>query len=395
MISHNDQIHKRDQEKKGMTPSQNLMPTVILASRPLRCFIFSTSSSLPYCFLNMISSSRMETFVGLVLLSVVWLIREVQLPGQASTGSHSTTNSWLGDGTSEKCENAKRLSTLDRTDCALRMDQAVCRVAAIDDWPIPYQCVGSNYDALEAALRVFRANFELNGATWGRRLYGLPAHSRVLFFGNAHTRQIAQSLACMADQEVTRIQILDEETDTTRIDFSNNSTLVMFSDERVLLSDEWLDYLATAGGVSLGDFDALILGLFNDCQAQLKSQAFDCESMTDIMFRQIADIFTDGPILFVSEMAATRSDESTAVRDLIRFYRDTLKRRNMWFISGRRYITQVKLEGAAANETDPDQDALNEGTLARSLARCQGEYGGHADLLAWDVTEFLYNQLVK
>ena len=344
----------------------------------------------------MVSRSRMETFVGLVLLSVVLLVREVQLPGQASQDSHSTTNSWLSSGgTSEKCENTKRLSKLDRTDCAVRVDQSVCRVAAIDDWQIPYQCTGPNYDALEAALRVFRANVEQHGETWGRRLYGLPAHTRVLFFGNAHTRQIATSMACQQDEQVTRIQILDEETETTRIDFSNNSTLVMFTDDRVLLSDEWMDYLATAGDISLSDFDALILGLFNDCQAELKSQAFECESMTDIMFRQIADTFTTGPILFVSEMAATRSDESTAVRDLIRYYRDTLKRRNMWFINGRRDIGQVGLEGAAANETDPDQDAVNDGTLARSLTRCQGEYGGQPDLLGWDITEFLYNQLVK
>mmetsp|Transcript_5440 Transcript_5440/g.10838 ORF Transcript_5440/g.10838 Transcript_5440/m.10838 type:complete len:349 (+) Transcript_5440:175-1221(+) len=344
------------------------------------------------------SRSRMETFVGLVILSVVLLLREVQLPGQGSRLPRSTTNSWLSNGgASEKCEQQKRLSKLDRTDCAVRVDQSVCRVASIDDWAIPYQCAGPQYDALEAALRVFRANVEEeHGETWGRRLYGLPAHSRVLFFGNAHTRQMATSLACQQHEQVTRIQLLDTETETTRIDFSNNSTLVMFSDARVLLSDDWMDYLATAG--SLEDFDAIILGLFNDCQAELKSQAFECESMTDIMVREIADVYTTGPMLFVSEMSATRSDESTTVRDLIRYYRDTLNRRNMWFINGRRYISQVKLEGAAVNETEEDteqQDALNEGTLARSLPRCQGEYGGHVDLLAWDVTEFLYNQLVK
>ena len=363
----------------------------------------------------MVSGSRMETFVGLVLLSVVLLFREVQLPGRVSRQrrSHSTTNSWLsGSGTLEKCADSsqqKRLSKLDRTDCAVRVDQSMCRVPAIDDWPIPYQCSGPNYDALEAAIRVFRANVEQHGETWGRRLYGLPAHSRILFFGNAHTRQLATTLACQQHEQVTRIQLLDSETETTRIDFNNNSTLVMFSDDRVLLSDEWTDYLATAGDISLSDFDAIILGLFNDCRAELKSQAYECESMTDIMVRQIADSYASGPMLFVSEMSATRSDESTAVRDLIRYYRDTLQRRNMWFINGRRYISQVKLEGAAINETNDDdadadaggdtgsstQDALNDGTSARSLPRCQGEYGGHVDLLGWDVTEFLYKQLVK
>ena len=399
------------------------------------------------------SRARMETFIGLVLLSVVLLIQEMPMPASLSQKSSSsagapksTTNSWLSAGNSAKgkCseENVQELSALDQTDCHVRHDYAVCRATALpmmnndydydnknkkktnkngDDttttewWPIPYNCAGPSYDAFDAKLRDYLETVKEHGPTWGRRVFGLPAHSRVLFFGNTHTAQMATALACQQytgnvsgdeQQQIQQIVVTDAETQTTRIDFTNNSTLIILTDPRLELSDDWSDELSQdTGGWSLTDFDALILGLFNDCTAELKSQAYECESMTSVMYRQVADAYgTRGPILFVSEMAATRSDESTAVRDLIRYYRDVLKQRNMWFIHGRRYISKISLEGAA-NYTAKDRysfrnanntmDALNEGSLARALPRCQGEYGGHADLLAWDVTEFLYTQLVK
>ena len=182
----------------------------------------------------------------------------------------------------------------------------------------------------------------------------------------------------------------------------------MLNDVRIVVSDEWRDVIEENTGWTLHEYDALILGLFNDCVIELKSQAFECESMTTTMVRQIAAYYAmRGPILFVSEMAATRSDESTAVRDWIRDYRQHGQGKNMWFINGRRYMGDVTLEGAAApyyyyydngapvNPTDTrvTVDALNTGSLARALPRCQGAYGGHADLLAWDIAEFLYAQL--
>jgi hypothetical protein len=372
----------------------------------------------------MVSQAHMETFVGLVLLSVVLLLRD----GQMTSGRRpklSTTNSWLADlGGSEKCQNEHKLSDIDKTDCQIRPDQVVCQASflQVDDqnapWPIPiaYPCEGPAYDKLEAQLRNYRqSKVEDHAETWGRRAFGIPAHRNVLFLGNIHTQQMAMSLACQQDGNIASITVLDERTQTIQIDFDNNSTMVMLNDEQLIIDDDWKEILtADMGGIwKLNDFDALVLGLFNDCQIMLKSHAHECGSITFIMLRQLLDAFIQGPVLFISEMAATRVDESNEARDLIRYYRDTLKRKNVWFINGRRYISKIAVEGAAPylsheeavqvvweNQSgEPStnwtiQDALNEGVESRALPRCQGEYGGHADLLSWDITEFLFNQLV-
>lgn len=367
----------------------------------------------------------METFIGLVLLSVVLLLKEVQVPGQMTRrrSKRSTSNSWLADwGDSEKCQNQQRLSKIDKTDCQIRPDQVVCQVPflQVDEnsaaWPIAYPCTGPTYDTLESRLRNYRqSKVEGHAETWGRRAFGIPAHRNVLFLGNQHTQQMATSLACQQDGNIASITVLDERTQTIQIDFDNNSTMVMLNDEQLIIDDDWEEILhSDMGGVwKLNEFDALVLGLFNDCQILLKSHAHECGSITFIMLRQLLDAFIHGPVLFISEMAATRVDESNEARDLIRYYRDTLKRKNVWFINGRRYISKVGVEGAAPYLSHEEavqvvwedqleepvtnwtiQDALNQGVEARAFPRCQGEYGGHADLLSWDITEFLFNQLV-
>jgi hypothetical protein len=185
-------------------------------------------------------------------------------------------------------------------------------------------------------------------------------------------------------------------TAPTRLRFANDATLVIFTDRNVLLSDEWEYLFAQAtGGMQIQDFDAMILGLFNDCDSKRRSDDEACASISDLMFRQIAAVF-EGPMLFISMMAALRNEESLKVRDSIREYRQD-QRKNMWFIHGRRYVSKVGLEGAKDTNTDRWNvtDALNTGARARSSERCQGMYGGQSDLLAWDATEFLYNQLLE
>lgn len=424
----------------------------------------------------MVSRDKMETLVGVIILSVVFFFREVTLPGTANPNSgtrlsvqRSMNNSWLGGrGVGAKCGNASiQLSPLERLNCQVRKTPtSFCTAESLDDgaaivhdpWPIPFQCQGEAYDAFGRNLTYFRDQVvreahDRNGAgdyTWSRRLYGLPSSRRVLFFGNAHTWQMGTAMACQAasgdNDQIATLTVLEN---AVQVDFTNNSTLVMYSNPTVLLEDDWQALVAEETGQDdfLTSFDAVILGLFNDCTALLASHAYECESVTRIFFHQIAAVF-DGPVLFVSEMAATRNDESMQVRDAIRGFRDVAGRKNMWFIHGRRYISKMKWEGAVNDElqTDDDDDdeieaedggtemadddsssekgdddeddeefpvlldtqdvytppfdprwnvtvALNEGSKSRTTPRCTGAHGGHADLLAWDISEFIYAQL--
>jgi hypothetical protein len=374
----------------------------------------------------MVSRDRMESFAGLLFLCVIFLAQEIRMP-KASFGEKAIRNpakvSWMQSSSAKCTDGSSSRSALDEMDCAILPEQRLCRApqvvasdaahskgstattATISSTPMamPYQCAGPDYTTFGQALTDYRQNVAENGATWGRRLYGLPASQNILFFGNSHTQQIARTLACQhedsnaAGGQIASLERLgDGPTAPTRVRLANNATLVIFTDRNVLLSDEWEFLFAQAtGGMQIQDFDAMILGLFNDCDSKRRSDDEACASISDLMFREIASVF-GGPMLFISMMAALRNEESIKVRDTIREYREQ-KRKNMWFIHGRRYVSKVGLEGAKDTNTDRWNvtDALNSGARARSSERCQGMYGGHADLLSWDATEFLYNQLLK
>ena len=158
--------------------------------------------------LAMVSRDRMESFAGLLFLCLIFLAQEIRMP-KASFGEKAIRNpakvSWMQSSSAKCTDGSSSRSALDEMDCAILPEQRLCRApqvvasdaahskgstattATISSTPMamPYQCAGPDYTTFGQALTDYRQNVAENGATWGRRLYGLPASQNILFFGNS------------------------------------------------------------------------------------------------------------------------------------------------------------------------------------------------------------------
>uniref|UniRef100_A0A7S3L848 Alkaline phosphatase n=1 Tax=Amphora coffeiformis TaxID=265554 RepID=A0A7S3L848_9STRA len=344
-------------------------------------------------------ANRLTSLIALMILSAIFLVQfQFNLDGTGNT-SASTTNAWKTSGSATKDELKKckgKLSGSDAMDCAMNEAQSFCTASAISqDLKVPFPCVGDEYNTFGHALKAFANDPATHGDSWGRRAYGLPSNKMILMLGNADTQQVAHSMACQhaSRSDGTKVQsvqapIADDKT-AQKITMTNNSTLVILMDnDKVSQATKDGASLAKAvyqeTGYTVDQFDGMIWGLFHDCGAV----AANCPNTTQPAFDAASQVF-DGPMLFISMMADARSQQALAIRDAIREYRSA-GRRNLWFISGRRYISKLKLEGATIYGNG---DADNIPKTGRYGHRCTGPLGGHADLLAFDVTEFLYHQL--
>ena len=247
---------------------------------------------------------------------------------------------------------------------------------------IPNQCTGDEYELFAKEMHNFAANRDIHDSTWGRRLKGgIPAHKRVLVLGNLDTQQIAYALACQYAAKVHHISPTAQS-----LQFPRNASAVLLTDSgeslRNVAADQFGAAVQAQTGFALDDFDAIVWGLLIDCG--LASEA--CPNTTATLFFGAAEQFT-GPMIFIGMMADARQEQAFAIRDQVR----TLKsqgHRHLLFIMGRRYISKITLEGAFSNG-----EADNAHKTGKVGHRCAGAEGGHADLLAFDVSEFLHQQL--
>lgn len=269
---------------------------------------------------------------------------------------------------------------------------------------IAHTCRGPEYDTFVTAMHGFADNLNLHDRTWGRRVQALPTNSRIFMIGNEDTVQIAHALACQHGAQITihrKHSNLDgnggdatgddNDAGVQSIYFaSSNSTLVLVTDAGDFLKNVTTEQFPTAlqrqTSFALQSFDAMVWGLLHNCGTVSAS----CPNTTHPLYFAAAQAF-DGPMLFIGMMADARAEQSLALRDAIRNTKTVKGPRKLWFISGRRYISQIqKLEGATIYGTGDADNAPKTGKIGH---RCTGTGGGHADLLAFDVTEFLFQQL--
>ena len=357
-------------------------------------------------------ANRLTSLIALMILSAIFLVQfQFDLNGTSLGGSGTdatnTNTAWKpkpgeDDVVEKRCKG--RLTGSDVMDCTVNAVQSYCQAPVLvpaggneekDGLAVPFQCQGEEYNAFSTALLAFADNVQDHGYSWGRRAYGLPANRNILMLGNADTQQVAHSLACQhvsltddGNNKVTSVLApIHEQKTAQKITFSNNSTLVILMDDKIADATATKDFqktIAQETGMSLDQYDGMIWGLLHDCGAV----AANCRNTTQPAFDTAASVFA-GPMLFISMMADARSEQALAMREVIREKRDA-GHKNLWFISGRRYISKIKLEGATIYGNG---DADNVPKTGRYGHRCTGLHGGHADLLAFDVTEFLYHQL--
>lgn len=86
-------------------------------------------------------------------------------------------------------------------------------------------------------------------------------------------------------------------------------------------------------------------------------------------------------------------DQAHAGKMTIQTLQQQQNRTNVAYLEARRYIEAMGVEGGATAKADPWTDCATALRQARKiLHRCVGEFGGLADLIAWDVMEFLRTQ---
>jgi hypothetical protein len=340
-------------------------------------------------------AKRLQSLLALVILSAFFLVQfQFNIDGTDGGSANTSAVAWkAGGGESAKCKGSVEVS--DRTDCKINRVQSFCQAPQIlaDDnseqaLDVSFHCRGPNYDAFGTAFRAFASDVSQHGDSWGRRAYGIPSNKVILFLGNSDTQQVAQALACRHVGDAHMVQdvqpaVVKGKT-AQKIHFSNNSTMIILTDDTVARADDVDAALYAETGLHVADYDGMIWGLFHDCGSVVEN----CANTTQGQFHKTSEIFS-GPMLFISMMADARSTQALPMRDVIRKHRSA-GRRNVWFISGRRYISQVKLEGATISGNG---DADNVPKTGRYGHRCTGPQGGHPDLLGFDITEFLYHQL--
>jgi hypothetical protein len=134
-----------------------------------------------------------------------------------------------------------------------------------------YQCEGPAYNEFVGLLHEYATDKATSGdkpESWGKRASLIPANKNILLFGNSHTRQLAQAMACqMGEGQVA--DVLHYEFDAVdpnmaiRYRFRNGSTMYLVANSYVAYSRRWHDLLEMQIRMQLKDFDAIILGHFN------------------------------------------------------------------------------------------------------------------------------------
>eukprot|EP00977_Amphora_coffeiformis_P021231 scaffold9074_cov141-Amphora_coffeaeformis.AAC.6 len=279
--------------------------------------------------------------------------------------------------------------------------------ARMDIW---YQCEGPVYDEFSLALfQYVQAKQNQRLPSWGHRPAPLPADTTVLVFGNSHTRQIGQTFACQYAADVTRVEYLDADDQVdphmaVAIHFTNGAQLILVANSYVAHSPHWQRLLEAQIKRSLASVDAIVMGLFNpgtkhwereiihsmlSMQTKLTpADEFDIQSNYGPTVSDMAAVY-GGPILFTTMFGDQEPFRTRRARDDLR---DLVQqgRHNVVYQNTHVYVDELKQTGASLSRIDPADATVGED----QAHKCTGVHGGHVDLVAWDVREFIFAQLV-
>jgi hypothetical protein len=294
-----------------------------------------------------------------------------------------------------------------------------CRVPKVDNlqhqhansnstpFILQYQCTGKPYEDFSKKLLDFAtssSNSNSTTPTWGRRIYPLPPNKSVLIFGNSHLRQVSKTLVCQYANAIESFEITH--ADAFIIRFRNNSTWISITNSPIAYSYDWQDLLEKQMGRSMQSLHAIVLGKFNlyeeakhtgfERTMRLEQQAYiglaDFESIPPPTLKQVAEVYS-GPIVSMSMFS--QYDRKRVNQTLTLIQQLKHKRDNLWFVDSRAYTSPLgecgsddKLIVGTCHE--PGDVIHGSNRNPADMHRCTGPNGGHADLIAWDIVETLY-----
>jgi hypothetical protein len=262
---------------------------------------------------------------------------------------------------------------------------------------IEFPCAGGEYDNFTRRMHAFADNTIVHGDTWGRREYPLPDNTTILMLGNSHTRQVGLELACQYSH-VLRSMRLNHATFAV-FEFENNSTLYLLTNTVIVYSLEWKNLLDVLLGKKLNDFDALVLGLFNEYSGNVKTN-FDrgmiemSQAMPNVDYTTIKPptpwkILKEfhGPAVLLT-MFCLWDEKWIELQGIAAKHKP-----RVGAINARKYVSflgecgsDARLETGTCYNDDIDRVGMRR---PNGMHRCVGAQGGHPDLVAWDVIEFI------
>jgi hypothetical protein len=289
---------------------------------------------------------------------------------------------------------------------------------------LQYQCAGKPYEDFSKKLLDFATSSSSSSSSsnnhstaWGRRDFPLPPNKTVLIFGNSHLRQVSKTLVCQYAHAIESFEVTNADAFTIR--FSNNSTWISITNSPIAYSYDWkylLEHHHLGGRRSMeSSLDAVVLGKFNlyeeakhtafertmrqEQQASFVQGLADFETIPPPSLKEVAEAYS-GPIVSVSMFSQydqKRVNQQQQQQQLLKSQQH--KRDNLWFVDSRAYISQLGECGSDDKLTvgtchEPGDVIPNSNRNPADMHRCTGADGGHADLIAWDIVETLYQVVV-
>jgi hypothetical protein len=312
----------------------------------------------------------------------------------------------------------------------VRMEQVA---PAMDLW---YQCSGQPYNEYMDLVwtQVVQAKHQADPTSlWGKRPTPVPPGKTILVMGNSHTRQVLTSLLCQYKGQILHATELapvpGKKNVAMTFRLQHNVTIYVLVNHPFVYSKRWhrtltLDLLK----MPLEKLDAIVLGSFNSLseshktsflQTTLRYQKEMPQHKVNFLeaepphLEQVAQVY-GGPLIWMSMFALSNQathDKAMAAMASLQFQNvtrsvvvdkrpihrhDLHARNNIRAVYGRRYIDSL-LGGTECSSDSYDivKTCLTNRTSKRYANghKCVGRQGGFPDLIAWDLSEALYDLL--
>jgi hypothetical protein len=286
---------------------------------------------------------------------------------------------------------------------------------SVNPIPVGYQCQGEAYDcfAMQMMEYIRVQQGTSNVTTWGRRPYPIPANKTIFVLGNSHTRQTFNSMIC---QYADKLVSIDNPCDfATIVRFHNHGVLILSTNSPLVFAHNWFELYkkclhgeteANNSGINLDmyeldDFDAVVIGQVNQYNPNSKGNYLkgmlnytatipevDIVNIPSPSVEDVVQLFPNHTAIVVVASFAV-SMQKILPKSALQAIQNHTERSNIVCLSGRKHINTIGIE-CGSN----DHNTVGICGDGQTAHRCTGKYGGHADLIAWDVIETLYT-LIK
>ena len=281
-----------------------------------------------------------------------------------------------------------------------------------------YQCAGSNYDVYTLQHMIpFIQRKQRDNPNYGTRPTIVPYSKgskprsiNVLALGNSHTRQIFIAMACQYQDAI--IQSGDREiNEEVEIVFSlgpnSNITFTLLYNHPAFHSKRWQANLDEILHRPLKDFDALLVGKFNDFKPEwegarvwtymrlyaerVPSHKVDLDQVPGgIPLGHLLEAY-QGPIIYMSMMAVYGNVDFQQGLKLIELANRT---DSVHAVNTRDHVDEPEFMQRECAYPETGSEHLVEDCVNTTNGhRCFGDKGGESDIAAYEVVEELWEAL--